>query len=133
MPEITEFTIFGRPIGLAADHAYPRFEVKAGYTKDVYAKRESVLAKYQFTCEIVNVYSSGVYNDMLVLVPFSLLEHVTQGWSKSLHKAATNALPTQQAMHPNLVVIQNSWYGEGCHDARRCFQCKVAWWIFTHK
>ena len=47
--------------------------MKAGYTKDVYAKRESVLAKYQFTCEIVNVYSSGVYNDMLDLDAFTAL------------------------------------------------------------
>ena len=28
IPEITEFTIYGRPIDLAADHAYLHFEVK---------------------------------------------------------------------------------------------------------
>ena len=73
-----------------------------------------MLAKYQFTCEIVNVYSCGVYNNMLLLVPFAPLEDFTQGWSKSLHKAATNAFTE---------VIQNSWDDEECHDARRCLQC----------
>ena len=43
-PEIREFTISGRPIGLAEDHAYLRYEVKDGCT--CYGKG---LAKYQFT------------------------------------------------------------------------------------
>ena len=35
IPEITEFTISGFPIGLAADHAYLCFEVKDECTKDI--------------------------------------------------------------------------------------------------
>ena len=70
IPEIKEFTISGRPIGLAADHAYLRFEVKDGCTKDVYAK-ERGLAKYLFTRETIDVYSCGVYNGMLDLDPFA--------------------------------------------------------------
>ena len=50
IPEIREFTIFGRPIGLAADHAYLRFEVKDGCPSDVYA-RESGMGMYQFIRE----------------------------------------------------------------------------------
>ena len=42
-----------RPIGLAADHAYLRFEVNDGCTKDVYAM-ESRLAKYLFTLLLLN-------------------------------------------------------------------------------
>ena len=38
IPELAEFTISGRPIGLAADHVYLCFEVKDGCTRDVYAK-----------------------------------------------------------------------------------------------
>ena len=32
IPKITEFTISGRPFGLAADHAYLQFDVKDGGT-----------------------------------------------------------------------------------------------------
>ena len=108
IPEIKEFTISGRPIGLAADHAYLRFEVKDGCTKDVYAK-ESGLAKYLFTRETIDVYSCGVYNGMLDLDPFAPLEELTQGLSKSLHKAATNAFTHTMDNPPKLGrVIQNS-------------------------
>ena len=51
IPEIAEFTVTSRPIGLATDHAYLRFEVKDGCTTDVYAKMDSGLAKYKFTWE----------------------------------------------------------------------------------
>ena len=54
---------------------------------------ESGLAKYQFTRETIDVYSCGVYNDMLHLDPFTSIDDVTQALSKSLHKATTNALP----------------------------------------
>ena len=57
IPEITEFTISGRSICLAADHAYLCFEVKGGCTRDVYAKQEGGLAKYNFTQETIDVYS----------------------------------------------------------------------------
>ena len=96
IPEIKVFTISGIPIGLAADHAYLRFEVKDGCTKDVYAK-ESGLAKYLFTRETIDVYSGGVYNGMLALDCFAPLEELTQGLSKSLHKATTNAFPRTMA------------------------------------
>ena len=68
-PEITEFTISARPIDLAADHAYISFEVKDECTRDVYAKIDTKLAKYQFTLETVNLYNCGVYNSILKLVP----------------------------------------------------------------
>ena len=67
-------------------------EVKDGCTRDVYAK-ESGLAKYRFTRETIDVYSSGVYNGMLDLDPFAPLDEVTQGLSKLLYKAATNVFP----------------------------------------
>ena len=60
--EITDFTISGRPIGLTANHAYLRFEVKDGCTSHVYVKTESGLAKYQFTQEIIDVYTCGLCN-----------------------------------------------------------------------
>ena len=95
-------------------------EVKDGCTRDVYAK-ESGLAKYLFTGETLDVYSCGVYNGMLDLDPFAPLDEVTQGLSKSLHKAATNAFPHTTANPPKLGrVIQNSWYHEECRDTRRC-------------
>ena len=97
--EITEFTISGRPICLAKDHGYLRFEVKDGCTTDVYAK-ESRLSKYHFTRETIDVYSYGVYNAMLDLDPFSPLDDVTQGLSKSLHKAATNVFSHTTANAP---------------------------------
>ena len=90
LPEIKKFTISGRPIDLAADHAYLRFEVKDGSTKDVYTK-ESGLAKYLFIRKTIDVYSCGVYNDMLDLDPFAPLEELTQEVSKSLHKAVTKS------------------------------------------
>ena len=102
IPGIIEFTLSSKPIGLAADHAYLSFEVKDKCTKDVYAKNESRLAKYQFTQEAMDVHTCGIYNAMLYLDPFAPLKEVIQGLSKSLHKAATNAFPTQYAMHPNL-------------------------------
>ena len=58
-----EFTISGRPIGLAADHGYLCFEAKDGCTRDVYDK-ESWLANYQLTREPIDVYSCGAYNGM---------------------------------------------------------------------
>ena len=132
-PEIKEFTISGRPIALAADHAYLRFEVKNGCTRDVYAK-ESGLAKYRFTRETIDVYICGVYYGMLDLDHFALLDEVTQGLSKSLHKAATNTFPHTAAYPPKFGrVIQNSWYDEACHDTRRCLQREVAQGIYTHK
>ena len=61
---------------MAANHAYLFFEVNNGCTRDVYAK-EGGLAKYQFTREIINVYSRGVYNGMLDLDTFTPLDEVT--------------------------------------------------------
>ena len=75
--------------------------VKDGSTRYVYAK-ESGLAQYQFTCETIDVYSCGVYNGMLDLDPFTPLDEVTEGLSKSLHKAATNAFPHTMANPPKL-------------------------------
>ena len=72
--DIPEFTKSGRPIGLPADHAYLRFELKDGCTRDVYVKKENGLAKYQFTQETIDEYSSGVYNDH-----FAPLDEVTRG------------------------------------------------------
>ena len=40
---------------------------------------------------------------------------------------------TQHAMQPILVVIQNGWYDEECHDTRRCLQRDVTRGIYTHK
>ena len=43
-------------------------------TRDVYAKQDSELAKYQFTrftCQTVNVYSCGAYDDILELDPLA--------------------------------------------------------------
>ena len=62
IPKIKEFTISGRPIGLATDHAYLCFDVKDGCWKNLYAKNGNGLAKYQFTPEIIDVCSCGVYN-----------------------------------------------------------------------
>ena len=39
----------------------------------------------------IDVYGYGMYNGMLDLDPFASLEEVSQGLSKSLHYAATNA------------------------------------------
>ena len=103
LPEIAKFTISGRLIALAADCAHLHFEIKDGCTRDVYAKKESWLAKYEITRETIDVYSCGVYNGMLDLDPSTPLDGVTQGLSKSLHKAATNAFLTQWPMPPNLV------------------------------
>ena len=67
------------------------------------------------------MYSCGVYNGMLDLDPFVPLEELTQGLSKSLHKATTNAFPHTMGNAPKLGrVIQNSWYDEECRDTRRC-------------
>ena len=134
IPEIKEFSISGRPIGLAADHAYLRFMVKDGCTRDVYAK-ESGLDKYRFTRETIDVYSCGVYDGMLDLDPFAPLDELTQGLSSSLHKAATNAFPHTTANPPPKLdrVIQNSCYDEECRDTRRCLQREVARGIYTHK
>ena len=41
--------------------------------------KESGLAKYQFTCKTIDVYSCGVSNGMLDLDPFTTLDEVTQG------------------------------------------------------
>mgnify|MGYP007009115641 FL=1 len=54
------------------------------YREDVYTKKESRLAKYQFTQEIVYVYVCGVHNGMLEL-----------DCQSQLHKAATKAFPTE--------------------------------------
>ena len=70
-----------RPIGLAADHAYLCFLVMNGCTRDVYAKQEGGLAKYNFTQETIDVHSCGVYNGKLDSDPFAPLE-VTQGLPK---------------------------------------------------
>ena len=102
IPKIKVFTISGRPIGLAANHAYLRFKVKDGCTKNVYAK-ESRLAKHLFTCKTIDVYRCGVYNGMLDLDPFAPLAELTQELSKSLHKATTNAFPNTTTNPPNLV------------------------------
>ena len=118
IPEIREFIVSGRPIGLAADHAYLRFEVKDGCARDVYVK-ESGLSKYQFIRETIDVYSCAVYNEMLDLDPFAPLDEVTQGLSKWLHKAATNAFPHTMANAPKLGrVIQYSRCDEECRDTR---------------
>ena len=107
--------------------------MKDGCTKDVYAK-ESGLSKYQFTGETINVYGCGIYNGMLDLDPFAPLEELTQGLSKSLHKAATKAFPHTTANPPKLDrVIQNNWYDEECHDTRRFLQREVTRGIYTHK
>ena len=45
IPEITEFTISARPIGMVVGHAYLHFEVKDGCTRNVYAKKENGLAR----------------------------------------------------------------------------------------
>ena len=45
--------------------------------KNVHAKNENGLAKYQFTRETIDVCSCGVYNGMLG--SFAPLEEVTQG------------------------------------------------------
>ena len=63
---------------------------------------------------------------MLDLDPFAPLDEVTQGLSKSLHKAATNAFPHTTANPPKLGrVIQTSWYDEECRDTMRCLQREV--------
>ena len=41
--------------------------------------------------------------------------------------------PTQGAMPPNLVIIQNSWYPEEYRDTKRGLHHKVIWGIYTHK
>ena len=70
--------------------------------KGCITKKESGLATYQFTRKTIDVYSGGVYNDMLDSWILSYLCEDTQGLSKSVYKAATNAFPTQRAMSPNL-------------------------------
>ena len=109
IPEIIEFTLSIKPIGWAADHAYLSFEVKDKCTKDVYAKNESAVAKYQFTEETIDVHTCGIYNIMLYLDPFALLKEAIQGCSKLLHKAATNAFPHTVGNAPEPVIIENSW------------------------
>ena len=76
---------------MAADHAYLRFKVKDACTRDVHAKQDSGLAKYQFTWETIDVYSYVEYNGMLDLDSFTPLVEVSQGYLKSLHKTATHA------------------------------------------
>ena len=110
--EIEECTISGRSNDLTADHAYLRFVVKDGCTRDVYSK-ESGLVKYQFTCETSDVYSCGVYDGMLYLDPFAPLANVTQGLSN-----ATNVFPHTTSTQTSLFT-QNSWYDEECRDTRR--------------
>ena len=104
IPEIKMFTISGRPIGLAADHAYLRFEVKDGCTKDVYAMK-SGLARYLFTRETIDVYSCGVYNGMLDLDPFAPLEELTQPKVYPNHCIKQPQMPslTQWPITPNSV------------------------------
>ena len=77
LPEIAKFTISGRLIALAADCAHLHFEIKDGCTRDVYAKKESWLAKYEITRETIDVYSCGVNNGMLDLDLFAPLDEVT--------------------------------------------------------
>ena len=95
-----EFNISGRPIGLSRDRAYLRLEVKDGCTTDIYAKNESGLSKYQFNWETVGVYNCGIYNGILDLDPFAPLGEVTQGLSKLMHKAATNAFTNTMGNGP---------------------------------
>ena len=109
IPEIIEFTLSIKPIGWAADHAYLSFEVKDKCTKDVYAKNESAVAKYQFTEETIDVHTCGIYNTMLYSDPFALLKEAIQGCSKLLHKAVTNAFPHTVGNAPEPVIIENSW------------------------
>ena len=64
---------------------------------------------------------------MLDLDPFTPLEEVTQGSSKSQHKSATNAFPhiTVNTSKPGRAP-QNSWYHEECWGTRKIR-------IYTHK
>ena len=77
IPKLKAFTIYGRSIGLAVDHSYLRFKVKDGCIRYVYSK-ERGLAEYGSTRKIVDVYSCGLYNDMLNLDNFVTLDEVTQ-------------------------------------------------------
>ena len=57
--EIREFTISGRHIGLAVDHAYLCVDVAYAYKKVVYAKNETMFAKYQFFEETIDLFRCG--------------------------------------------------------------------------
>ena len=116
IPKITMFTISGRPIGLAADLAFSMIWAEGWMRKGCIAKKESGLAKYQFTWETIDVYSGGVYNGMLDSWILSHFYEVTQGLSKSVYKAATNAFPYTMGNAPKLGrFIHNSWHVEECH------------------
>ena len=69
---------------------------------------------------------------MLDLDPFIPLQEVTEGWSRSLHRAAMNAFPhtTSNASKPG-GVIKNSWYDEECCETRRCLQGEVSRGLYT--
>ena len=89
-------------------HIYAFARTPKGYIYiHIYAKNKGGLAKYQYAWETVRVYKGGLakyqYAWETVRVytcgmqwharfgSFHILEEVTQGLSKSLHKAATNA------------------------------------------
>ena len=61
------------------------------------------IVKYQFTRQIVDVYSFGVYNASLGLDPFTPLEEVTQDCQSHCIKQPQMPFPTKWAMPPNLV------------------------------
>ena len=87
---------------MAANHAYLRFEVKDGCTKDVYAK-ESGLAKYLFTRETIDVYSCGVYNGMLDLDISHPLKNLPEDCPNHCIKQPQMPSLTQRPIPPNSV------------------------------
>ena len=72
-------------------HIYAFARTPKGYIYiHIYAKNKGGLAKYQYAWETVRVYTCGMQWHAR-FGSFHILEEVTQGLSKSLHKAATNA------------------------------------------
>ena len=118
----------GRPIGLAADHTYLCIKVKDGCWKDVNAKNECGLARYQSTWKQLRH----------IAVEYTMAQFHTPRGSHTRIVSHCMTQPqmlflTQHAMQPILVVIQNGWYDEECHDTRSHLQREATRGICTHK
>mgnify|MGYP000070028485 FL=1 len=101
---MAELTIAGRCVGFALDHAYLRFEMKDGCSRDAYAKKESVLAEYQCTWGTLDVYSYGVYYGMIELDPRTPAQSCAR-IVKAIAKEVINVFPHIRTMNPSLAKL----------------------------
>lgn len=136
IPDIQNFSISRRPIGVAADHAYLTFSLaysSTGHTTPSYFPKHP---RYHFSRETSDIYISAIYDGLLAMDPHGPLEELTRGLTEVLHIAAGQAFPhttVATPTPPRSHVPQNSWYDNECREMRNRLQREVTLGARTHK